>query len=243
MCHDCLREPLSMRACPAHPPALNSTAAGLHAWVGCPKTGPTTGEGDWSDRCGRRRVPRPELPRHGPAGAPPRAGGPAAHGASRAEESIGGSGDAGPRGPRCLGDGRVRSAGAERRSCGQRVRSLPWSGHLPERRGRQRRAHPQDREPEWRRHDGRRHARQRHDEWQHDEQGLCELPRPRWPRPTTSQFTAPDITYANLTDPKGMLMPDGTRGPVYTDAGIEKAVTQASTRPAATYNGRCRGGS
>ena len=42
----------------------------------------------------------------------------------------------------------------------------------------------------------------------------------------TSQFTAPDITYANLTDPKGMLMPDGTRGPVYTDAGIEKAVTQ-----------------
>lgn len=43
---------------------------------------------------------------------------------------------------------------------------------------------------------------------------------------TTSQFTAPDITYANLTDPKGMLMPDGTRGPVYTDAGIEKAVTQ-----------------
>jgi mono/diheme cytochrome c family protein len=43
---------------------------------------------------------------------------------------------------------------------------------------------------------------------------------------TTPTFTSPDITYGNLTDPRGMLMPDGTRGPAYTDAGIMKAVTQ-----------------
>ena len=39
------------------------------------------------------------------------------------------------------------------------------------------------------------------------------------------QFTSPNITYANLTDPKGMLMPDGTRGPAYSDATIRRAVT------------------
>jgi hypothetical protein len=39
-------------------------------------------------------------------------------------------------------------------------------------------------------------------------------------------FTAPDITYANLTDPAGMLQPDGSRGPTYTDATLRKAVTQ-----------------
>lgn len=43
---------------------------------------------------------------------------------------------------------------------------------------------------------------------------------------TTPAFTSPNITYSNLTDPEGMLMPDGTRGPTYTDAGIMKAVTQ-----------------
>lgn len=43
---------------------------------------------------------------------------------------------------------------------------------------------------------------------------------------STSTFTAPNITYVNLTDPKGMLMPDGTRGPAYTAAGIQRAVTQ-----------------
>ena len=43
---------------------------------------------------------------------------------------------------------------------------------------------------------------------------------------TTPTFTSPNITYGNLTDPQGMLMPDGTRGPTYTDAGIMKAVTQ-----------------
>lgn len=43
---------------------------------------------------------------------------------------------------------------------------------------------------------------------------------------TTPVFTAPNIAYSNLTDPQGMLMPDGTRGPVYTDVGIRTAVTQ-----------------
>lgn len=41
---------------------------------------------------------------------------------------------------------------------------------------------------------------------------------------TTAAFTAPDITYANLTDPQGMLMPDGSRGPTYSDAAIRTAV-------------------
>ena len=41
----------------------------------------------------------------------------------------------------------------------------------------------------------------------------------------TQQFTSPNITYANLTDPKGMLAPDGTRGPTYTDATLHRAVT------------------
>jgi hypothetical protein len=43
---------------------------------------------------------------------------------------------------------------------------------------------------------------------------------------TTPTFTSPNITYGNLTDPQGMLMPDGSRGPTYTDAGIETAVTR-----------------
>jgi mono/diheme cytochrome c family protein len=43
---------------------------------------------------------------------------------------------------------------------------------------------------------------------------------------TTPTFTSPNITYGNLTDPQGMRMPDGTRGPTYTDAGIMTAVTR-----------------
>jgi mono/diheme cytochrome c family protein len=43
---------------------------------------------------------------------------------------------------------------------------------------------------------------------------------------TMPTFTAPNITYANLTDPSGMVQPDGSRGPTYTDAGIRTAVTQ-----------------
>ena len=42
---------------------------------------------------------------------------------------------------------------------------------------------------------------------------------------TTHSVTSPDITYPNLTDPKGMLAPDGSRGPVYTDAAMRTAVT------------------
>jgi hypothetical protein len=43
---------------------------------------------------------------------------------------------------------------------------------------------------------------------------------------TTTSFSAPNITYANLTDPAGMLQPDGSRGPTYTDATLRRAVTQ-----------------
>ena len=43
---------------------------------------------------------------------------------------------------------------------------------------------------------------------------------------TTATFTSPNITYGNLTDPQGMLMPDGSRGPAYTEASIRTAVTQ-----------------
>lgn len=43
---------------------------------------------------------------------------------------------------------------------------------------------------------------------------------------TMMMFTTPNITYANLTDPTGMLDPDGSRGPTYTDDLIRRAVTQ-----------------
>lgn len=39
-------------------------------------------------------------------------------------------------------------------------------------------------------------------------------------------FTAPDITDGNLTDPRGMLEPDGQRGMRYTGERIARAVTQ-----------------
>ena len=42
---------------------------------------------------------------------------------------------------------------------------------------------------------------------------------------TTATVTAPNITYSNLIDPKGMLAPDGSRGPTYTDATLRRAVT------------------
>jgi cytochrome c oxidase subunit II len=42
---------------------------------------------------------------------------------------------------------------------------------------------------------------------------------------TKPTFTAPNITYSNLTDPKGMVMPDGSRGTTYTDAAVRQAVT------------------
>ena len=40
----------------------------------------------------------------------------------------------------------------------------------------------------------------------------------------TPMFVAPNITYGNLTDPRGMLEPGGSRGPSYTDNQIETAV-------------------
>jgi hypothetical protein len=43
---------------------------------------------------------------------------------------------------------------------------------------------------------------------------------------STPMFTAPNITYNNLTDPRGMLDPDGTRGPTYTDAALRRAITE-----------------
>jgi len=42
---------------------------------------------------------------------------------------------------------------------------------------------------------------------------------------TNATFTAPNTTYSNLTDPKGMLAPDGSRGPTYTDATLRRAVS------------------
>ncbi|MEO8692206.1 MAG: c-type cytochrome [Acidimicrobiales bacterium] len=43
---------------------------------------------------------------------------------------------------------------------------------------------------------------------------------------STPQVQAPDITYANLTNPAGMREMDGTRGHIYTDTLIRQAVTQ-----------------
>ena len=42
----------------------------------------------------------------------------------------------------------------------------------------------------------------------------------------TPMFVSPNVTYRNLPDPAGMLEPDGTRGPTYTDDQIRRAVTQ-----------------
>lgn len=42
----------------------------------------------------------------------------------------------------------------------------------------------------------------------------------------TMMFTTPNITYRNLTDPQGMLEPDGERGHTYTEATIKRAITQ-----------------
>ena len=43
---------------------------------------------------------------------------------------------------------------------------------------------------------------------------------------TTATFTSPNITYGNLTDPRGMLEPDGGRGPAFTDATLRTAVIE-----------------
>ena len=42
----------------------------------------------------------------------------------------------------------------------------------------------------------------------------------------TMMFVSPNITYANLTNPEGMLEPDGERMPPYDDATLKRAITQ-----------------
>ncbi len=42
----------------------------------------------------------------------------------------------------------------------------------------------------------------------------------------TPMFVSPNITYRNLANSAGMLEPDGTRGTVYNDDLIRRAVTQ-----------------
>jgi len=41
---------------------------------------------------------------------------------------------------------------------------------------------------------------------------------------STHMFSAPDITYDNLTDPRGMLEPDGSRHETFSDEEIKRAV-------------------
>lgn len=43
---------------------------------------------------------------------------------------------------------------------------------------------------------------------------------------STPSFVSPNITYRNLTDPAGMVEPDGGHGMKYTDDLIRRAVTQ-----------------
>ncbi len=45
---------------------------------------------------------------------------------------------------------------------------------------------------------------------------------------STTTPQAPDITYANLTDPRGMREVDGSRGHVYTDPLIRRAVIEGT---------------
>ncbi|MFN3337003.1 MAG: hypothetical protein ACK42I_05825, partial [Thermomicrobium sp.] len=43
----------------------------------------------------------------------------------------------------------------------------------------------------------------------------------------TPMFVSPDIRYRNLTDPRGMVEPDGRRGPTYhSDEEIRRAITE-----------------
>lgn len=42
---------------------------------------------------------------------------------------------------------------------------------------------------------------------------------------TTMMFAAPDITYVNLSDPAGMVMPNGDRDETYTDVSLRRAIT------------------
>lgn len=51
---------------------------------------------------------------------------------------------------------------------------------------------------------------------------------------STPMSLTPDITYANLTAPAGMLEPSGARGHSYTDASIKRAITQGLDAEGAT---------
>ncbi|MCL5027312.1 MAG: cytochrome c [Chloroflexi bacterium] len=42
----------------------------------------------------------------------------------------------------------------------------------------------------------------------------------------TPMFVSPNITYANLTSPAGMLEPNGERIPPYNDETLKRAITQ-----------------
>jgi len=44
-------------------------------------------------------------------------------------------------------------------------------------------------------------------------------------------FISPDIAYRNLTDPRGMVEPDGSRDGVYSDPTLKRAVTEGVDAP------------
>ena len=51
-------------------------------------------------------------------------------------------------------------------------------------------------------------------------------------------FVSPNITYSNLTDPRGMVEPDGSRGMTYTDEQIGRAISSgidATGEPLSTW--------
>ena len=56
----------------------------------------------------------------------------------------------------------------------------------------------------------------------------CHGSNGRGGRGLSALVRAPDITYTNLTDPRGMLLPNGRRGPSLTDQTIRLAVTDGT---------------
>jgi mono/diheme cytochrome c family protein len=45
----------------------------------------------------------------------------------------------------------------------------------------------------------------------------------------TAFASGPDIAYANLTDPRGLQLPNGKRGPSYTDRTLRRAIVSGMT--------------
>jgi hypothetical protein len=43
-------------------------------------------------------------------------------------------------------------------------------------------------------------------------------------------ISVPNITYSNLTDPQGILLPNGRHGPSYTDQTLRRTLTTGRTR-------------